>query len=183
MCAYYPILVDPIVLAHARALLTCNDRTIAVPGDARKPEALLADDAVRTHLDFQQPIAVLFMAVLHFLTPDDDAAHVISAVLNALAPGSYLVVSHAADLPDTPEAPGRAEATQAAAKAYRELAAPCVLRTREEIAGWFDGLELVAPGLVPVNDWRPRRERPGSAVPVLACLGRLPGSGRTRALR
>jgi SAM-dependent methyltransferase len=165
---------DPIVLIHARALLACDPRTITVPGDAREPAAILADPGVRAHFDFEQPIAVLLVAVLHFLaSPGDDPAAVVAAFREALAPGSFVVISHVADLPDGRQSAERAQATREAAQLYQELAGPFALRSRDEIAGLFAGLDLVEPGLVGVHEWRPRRNRPGPPVPVLAGIGRV----------
>jgi SAM-dependent methyltransferase len=163
---------DPVVLAHARALLA-GGTTIAVAGDARDPQAILADPEVGAHLDFQLPVAVLFIAVLHFLRAEDDPAAVVAAFRDVLAPGSFVVISHVADLPDGHAESERAQATREAVKLYEELTAPFVLRTREEIAGLFAGFDLVDPGLVPAHRWRPDRRRPGPPVPVLAAVGRL----------
>jgi SAM-dependent methyltransferase len=163
---------DPVVLAHARALLA-GETTIAVAGDARDPHAILADTEVLAHIDFQRPVAVLFVAIIHFLRATDDPAGVVAAFRDALAPGSFVVISHVADLPDGPTDPQRADATREAVKLYEDLAAPFVLRSRQEIAGLFAGFDLVEPGLVTANEWRPRRGRPGPAVPVLAGVGRL----------
>ena len=104
---------DPIVLVHARALLARDDRTIAVAGDARDPASVLANPDVRSHLDFSQPIAVLFIAI-----------------------------SHVADLPDE-GGPARAAAAREAVGMYEEMAAPFVLRSPEHITGLFAGLRLV----------------------------------------
>ena len=171
---------DPIVLTHARALLA-DATTIAVPGDARDPAAILANPAVRAHLDLDKPVAVLLVSVLHFLArPGDNPAAVVAAFRDALVPGSFVVISHVADLPDTPHATERAQATREAAQLYQELAGPFTLRSPSEIAALFTGLELVDPGLVGVHEWRPRRDRPGPPVPVLAGIGRVPQSGPGR---
>jgi SAM-dependent methyltransferase len=166
---------DPIVLVHARALLAKGKRTIAVAGDARAPAAIFADPAVRAHLDLSQPVAVLFVAVLHFMVGEEPTG-IVAQVREQLAPGSHLVISHTADLPDTPAGPDRSAATQAAAALYDSLAAPFVLRTPEQVTALFDGFDLVEPGVVPAHLWRPDRGRPGPAIPVLAGVGRLPGS-------
>jgi SAM-dependent methyltransferase len=174
---------DEIVLVHARALLACDERTIAVAGDARKPESILANPDVRGHLDFSQPIAVLFIAVLHFLREDDDPAGVVAAFRDALAPGSHVVISHVAAIPDDGAGPARAAATREAVGVYEELAAPFALRTPEQITALFTGLHLVDPGVVPVHLWKPARGRPGPAVPVLGGVGYLgapvPGTAQT----
>jgi O-methyltransferase involved in polyketide biosynthesis len=167
---------DPIVLVHARALLAGDERTVAVAGDARDPVGLLADPTVREHLDWSRPVAVLFVAVLHFLD-GDEPARILTQVRERLVPGSYLVVSHVADLPDDNTGPARAAATRAAVNLYEDLAAPFVLRTPEQVASLFAGFDLVEPGLVPVHRWRPERGRPGPPVPVLAAVGCLADPG------
>jgi SAM-dependent methyltransferase len=170
---------DPFVLAHSRALLAGRN-TIAVAGDARDPQAILTDPDVRAHLDLDQPVAVLFVALLHFLLPEDDPGGVVATVREALAPGSHLVISHAADLPDAQQPPGRAEATRAAAEVYQQLTAPLTVRTPCEIQALFAGFDLIDPGLVCVNQWRPTRSRPSRPVPVLGGVARL-GARPTRA--
>lgn len=172
---------DPIVLTHARALLATDTLTIAVARDARDPASILADQAVRAHVDLTQPIALLLVSVLHFLTTEDDPAAVVATFRDALAPGSFVAISHVADLPDRHQPAERADATREAARVYEELAGPFTLRTPDEIAALFAGMDLVEPGLVGVNQWRPRRGRPGPPVPVLAGIGRIPEpSTRTR---
>lgn len=165
---------DPIVLAHARALLA-GRTTIAVAGDARTPQAILADPAVRALIDFQSPVAVLFVAVLHFLRAEDEPAAVVATFRDALAPGSFVVISHAADLPDDPHGPGRAHATREAARVYEELTAPLVLRTPEQVTALFAGFDLVEPGLVAAHEWRAPAGRHGRPVPVLAGVGHFSG--------
>jgi hypothetical protein len=166
---------DPVVLAHARALLACDHRTIAVPGDARHPHAILTDPAIRAHLDFDRPVAVLLVAVAHFLD-GDQPARTVAAIREALPMGSYVVISHVADLPEASHETSRATATREAADLYNDLAAPLTLRTPDQITALLGGLELVPPGLVPADHWRPRRKHPGPPVPILAAVGRTPGS-------
>jgi SAM-dependent methyltransferase len=165
---------DPVVLAHARALLARDRHTIAERGDARDPQAILTNPTVRAHLDLTRPVAVLFVAVLHFLTPEDDPAGVVAAVRDALAPGSFIVISHVADLPDQQQTAGRAEATRKAADLYADLAAPFTLRAPDQLADLFTGLDLIDPGLVGVHAWRPPRDRPLPPVPVIGGVGALP---------
>lgn len=165
---------DSTVLAHARALLACDENTIAVHGDAREPHGILADPAVRAHLDFTEPVAVLFVAVLHFLRDEDDPPGAVAAFRDVMVPGSQVVISHVADLPDGHQPEGRAAATREAVSVYADLTTSFTLRTREEVAGLFAGFQLVDPGLVGAHEWRPRRGRPGPPVPVLAGIGALP---------
>ncbi len=142
---------DPVVLAHSRALLssTPQGRTAFVAGDVLDPEAILADPLVFGTLDRDEPVAVMLVSVLMYFT-DDQVVRIVSALLDAVPPGSYLTVSHpTADFNRDPTTGRRALAAAAAAGLiYRP-------RTRAEVAALFDGLDLVAPGVVPMLAWRP----------------------------
>jgi hypothetical protein len=173
---------DPVVLVHARALLA-RDRTIAVAGDIRAPHAILTDPEIRVHLDFDRPIGLLLVAVLHSVTEQEKPAQIVAAFRDALAPGSYLVLSHVADLgnqerPTSVPDPARAAATRDAARVYESLAGPFTLRTQTEIEALFDGFELIPPGVVPAHQWHPGRRRPTRGVPILAGGGHLPNRRR-----
>jgi SAM-dependent methyltransferase len=140
---------DPVVLTHARALLTCTPPGSCdyIEADVRDTGAIVAE-AART-LDLSQPVAVLALAVLHFLPDGDDPAAIVAALASALAPGSFIVLSHlTADF-----APGQ---VTAAVTAYNTQASVAVTpRTHAQVSGLFGGLPLVAPGVVPVTQWRP----------------------------
>jgi S-adenosyl methyltransferase len=141
---------DPLVLVHARALLgstTAEGACDHIDADLREPEAILSQ-AART-LDFTQPTAILLLAVLHFLPDEADPAEIVAALASALAPGSYLAMSHlTADF-----AP---EQVTAATTAYNTQApAPVTARTHAQVTGLFSGLPLLAPGVVPITEWRP----------------------------
>jgi len=145
---------DPVVHAHAAALLA-GGHTVAVLGDLRQPEAILAHPEVRRVLDFGRPVAVLLVAILHFVRDEEDPAGIVARLRDGLAPGSYLVVSHAtADF--HPEVAAKVTAV------YEQATAPLVLRSRDQIGRLFDGFELVAPGLVQPAAWRPDGEGPAS---------------------
>jgi hypothetical protein len=174
---------DPVVLVHARALLA-GERTIAVAGDIRAPHAILTDPEIRAHLDFDRPIGLLLVAVLHFVTEHEKPAQIVATFRDALAPGSYLALSHVADLgnsepADSPRVPTRAEATRHAAQVYEALAGPFALRTPAEIEALFDGFELMPPGVVAAHEWHPDRRRPTRGVPILAGVGHLPDELRS----
>ncbi|MEV4186910.1 SAM-dependent methyltransferase [Streptosporangium canum] len=140
---------DPVVCAHGRALLADGDNITIVQADARDPETLLAE--LHDHVDFDQPVAFLLLAILHFI-PDESsdgagAYEIVQRLYEASAPGSYLVLSHAIDAkPDT---------TPEALEIYNHATAALSLRTHAEITRFFDGYELVEPGLVFPKDWRP----------------------------
>ena len=139
---------DPVVLSHASALLA-NDRDVAVvEGDLRAPEAILADAGVRQLIDFGQPVAVLLVAVLHFVTDADRPYEAVRTLVDALPHGSYLVLSHS-----TPDAVSD-DVTEAMKDIYSGASAQAAPRPFEDVAKFFDGLELADPGLVDVRLWR-----------------------------
>jgi SAM-dependent methyltransferase len=161
---------DPIVLAHARALLTSGPRgrTAYIEADLREPEKILASQAVAETLDLSRPVALMLVAVLHFLVDADDPARVVAALLGALAPGSYLVASHVTPEHD-PEGVGGLERT------YRLGGIPAQVRTAADFADLaFRGLELVDPGVVLVSEWR----RPAGPRPLPAEVNWYGGIGR-----
>jgi hypothetical protein len=119
-------------------------------------------------------VALLFVAVLHFLRDEDDPTGAVAAFRDVMVPGSHVVISHVADLPDGHQPQGRAAATREAVSIYTDLTTSFTLRTRDEVARLFAGFDLVDPGLVGAHEWRPRRGRPGPPVPVLAGIGALP---------
>ncbi|MFB7269192.1 SAM-dependent methyltransferase [Streptomyces sp. NPDC056244] len=144
---------DPIVLAHARALLHSHPagRTAYVHGDVRAPEALLATEELRATLDFTQPIALSLNALLHFVTDEYDAHEIVEFLKEELPSGSTLAIAHVTAEWD-PE--GIARLTTA----YRASGTPGQARTREEITRFFSGWELLDPGIVPSHEWRPDPE-------------------------
>ena len=147
---------DPIVLAHARALLTSTPEgaTAYLEADLREPDYILA--TAPATLDFGQPVALMLLGVLHLVADSDHPYQIVSHLMAALAPGSYLVISH----PASDIHPGQAEAQ----RRYNErVATPQTLRSRTEVARFFEGLDLVPPGLVYVHTWRPG---PSDEVPA-----------------
>ena len=143
---------DPIVMAHARALLTshASGRTVYIQQDLHNPDAILSDPAVRATLDFDQPVALMLVAVLHFFPDAEKPADIVATLLAALPPGSYLVASHTT--PDFNDAKAAADGVQAVQRAGVAFQA----RSAGEFADVaLTGLELVQPGLVPVSEWRP----------------------------
>jgi len=167
---------DPIVHVHANALLA-GEATSIVLADLRQPDAILDHPTLRRRIDLTQPVALLLVAILHFLGDDEDPAGIVARLRDRLADGSYVVISHATADFDR-------QAAAAAARAYDQAAAPMVLRSHAEIERLFDGFELVGPGLVQVSRWRPDDQRPGTKGEVWAYggVGRGPGrvSGEAR---
>ncbi len=140
--------IDPIVIVHARALLAADDRTAAIQADMRTPETVFASDAVARLIDFDRPLGVIFNAMLHFITDDEDPAGIVAAFTDRLAPGSHLVISHST-LDDRP-----ADLVQIIEAAYENASATMNFRDHDQILRLFNGLSLVEPGLVKVNRWR-----------------------------
>jgi len=138
---------DPIVLAHARALLTSDPggATDYIDADLRNTGMILAQ-AART-LDFGRPVAVMLAGILQCIPDKDDPRAIVAALMAAVPPGSYLALSH-------PAADVHAQARAGAALLNEGLATPVTFRTRAAIARFFDGLELVEPGLVSTSQWR-----------------------------
>ncbi len=147
---------DPIVVVHGRALLATTDAVTVVQRDLRRPDEILADPETRRLVDFDQPVAVLLVAVLHFIRDEEDPAGIVARLRDAMAPGSYLVVSHTAE--ESPD-----EVMAAAQQGFRLAGAPLTPRTRAQIGRFFDGFQLVEPGLVEVSQWRPETPEASAA--------------------
>jgi hypothetical protein len=161
---------DPIVHVHANALLTGGGTTSIVLADLRDPQAILAHPKVRAMIDFTQPVAVLLVAILHFITDEEDPAAIVATLRDGLPAGSFLAVSHATADFHPPGAIGPAVAV------YQNATAPFIPRPFERVAGFFSGFDLVEPGLVQAPLWRPdgRRPRPRDLekIGIYAGLGR-----------
>jgi hypothetical protein len=139
---------DPIVIAHGRDLLHGSDRVTIIRKDLRDPAAILADPSLRALLDFGQPIAVLLVAVLHFVSDDEDPYGVVDFLMSAVPVGSYLVVSHF-----TADSDPRADA---AALEYQKATSSAHSRTRAQVTKFFAGHDLIDPGeVVWASQWRP----------------------------
>jgi O-methyltransferase involved in polyketide biosynthesis len=142
---------DPIVLAHARVLMADrhHGRTVFIHADARDPERLLADPALVDLIDFEEPVAVLLVGLLHFLPDHEQPAKHLRTLMDACPAGSVLALTHGA----TDLAVDLASATAAA---LRQSAIPCQARSRDEVLELLGDLEPMEPGLVPMAEWRPR---------------------------
>ncbi|WP_157535455.1 SAM-dependent methyltransferase [Nocardia inohanensis] len=138
---------DPVVLAHARALMagTALGATTYIYGDVTEPNSILKPPELSEFLDLSQPVGLSMIALLHFV--EASVPDILSTFLDALAPGSYLAIcTITADF--APECVLRAQ------EVYRVRNLPAQVRTRDEVVGWFDGLDLVEPGIVPPHRWR-----------------------------
>jgi hypothetical protein len=164
---------DPVVLSHARALLTSSaeGKTDYLQADLRDT-ATIVSEAART-LDFTRPAAVLLLAVLHFIPDADDPYAVVKRLMSAMAPGSFLVIAHGASdiLPDQVSM-GR--------RRYNEMSAePLTLRSRGDVADFFEGLDLIGPGVEAPSRWEQflgGTMNPGPELPCYCGIGRKPGA-------
>jgi hypothetical protein len=141
------------VHVHANALLTGTGTTSIVLADLRDPEAILAHPKIGALIDFTQPVALLLVAIMHFITDRENPASIIATFRDALPAGSFLVLSHAtADL--------RPDAARQAASVYDQATSSVTLRSHAQITALFDGWDLVDPGLVQAPLWRPDGKPP-----------------------
>jgi hypothetical protein len=141
--------IDPVAVAHSKAILAGNQDAAVVEADLREPGKILAGARTGSLIDFGQPVGLLLSAVLHFIADAEDPWLITSTLRDALAPGSYLVLGHL-----TYE--DNAAVAQAVEKMYnRSVSTTSHFRTRAEILRFFDGFELVDPGLVFIPLWRP----------------------------
>jgi len=141
---------DPVVVSHGRALLATPDRSVVVQEDIRRPQELLSNPEIHEHLDFGRPVAVMVLAILHFVPEEDNPGAITARLREALAPGSYLVLTHICEelLPDK-------AAARRAMDVYEQAGEPISPRGAEQIRSFFGDFELVEPGLVPKHAWRP----------------------------
>jgi len=141
---------DQVVLIHARALLATDPRTIAVDGDLLDPGTIIGNPAVRAHLDFGEPIGLLVVALLHYISDDDKPYDVMARLRDALPSGSHLALTHVVT-------DHRPEAIDEAEEVYRSFLHRTghARRTTADVARFFDGWEPVDPGLTYATQWRP----------------------------
>ena len=169
--------IDPVAVAESLEILDGNTRATAIRGDLREPRAILDHPRLRDMLDLGEPVALLLVAVLHFIADDAEAEAVVRQLLAALPPGSHLVVSHAwTDKLDH----GRDDVKVAQDLYRRQTATPFQLRTRPQVERFFDGLELLEPGVVFAPEWRPAPEDPADFADDPAASAGLVGVGRVR---
>lgn len=157
---------DPAVIGHGRTLLETSDTAHLIEGDLLEPAAILAHPHLRQRIDLDRPVAILILAVLHFIPDDDRARQAIRHLHQSLAPGSYVAISCGIS-----EALG--QDAQSLVNLYR--GAGSATRTTADVATFFDGLELLDPGLVPLPRWRPDGPVPGHRPEHMWIIG---GIGR-----
>jgi hypothetical protein len=153
---------DPVVMAHARALLEGYNRAVAVQGDVQDPDGILADRRLRELIDLDRPVGILLISILHLIEDDELTQRILTRLRDAVAPGSYITIAHAVS-----GQPEKDETIAKLADLYHEKAMKGNtrrdLRTEKQVLALFDGMELVEPGLVKLPEWRPEA---GAAVDV-----------------
>jgi O-methyltransferase involved in polyketide biosynthesis len=157
---------DPAVVELSRRLIKAPAVTAAAY-DIREPERIIASPEMSGLIDWSVPVAVLMVAVLHFITNEENPARIVAAFRQRMAPGSYLVLSHGC-FGDNPDGARRA------AGSWNRATSQMMLRTRDEIAAFFTGLELASPGLVSVQEWVTGTPSPRGQAMVLAGVARVP---------
>jgi len=160
--------IDPVAVAHTRAILSGNTRVGVVQMDLRCPMDITDHPDVTDLLDFSEPVAVMLVSVLHFISDDDDPYGIIAQLLDAVVAGSYIALAHGTTVPEL------AEVLEASKQLYQRTPTPVYLRSREEIARLLTGLDIVEPGIVPITDWRPYpgADASESWLSMLAAVGR-----------
>jgi hypothetical protein len=160
--------VDPIVLAHGRALLADDQTTRVIAADLTDPEKVIADPTVREMIDFAEPVGVLLLSVTHSIVDDAAVRHLLDTIRASVVPGSYLGYSQLAGPDPASVAEGNAM--------VKRMGIPWKNRTTAEVAAFLDGWEAVDPGLVDVKTWRPDPDQPPLA-PVDEALRPYLGQG------
>jgi S-adenosyl methyltransferase len=148
---------DPVVLAHGRALLHGVADTAILEHDLREPGAIVGDPELGKLIDFSQPVGLLLVAVMHFISDQEDPVGLIHRLMDALPSGSHVALSHAT-------ADSRPESVQGE-RVYERATAQARARTRDQVLAMVEGLELVEPGLVWAPQWRPEPDTPPDADP------------------
>jgi O-methyltransferase involved in polyketide biosynthesis len=151
---------DPVVVVHAQAILATDPDTIAIEADMREPEVILRRVTEQGFIDLAQPVAIIMLAVLHFIPDTTQAAQIVATFREQMATGSYLVITHAMAGNMTED--GLAQAAQIYAASS---AGSITLRSYDQIKALFGGLELEEPGIVPAAQWRSVSDDPQLAAP------------------
>jgi SAM-dependent methyltransferase len=137
--------IEPVAVAHARNLLRGNRNAIVIQADLRDPVKVLGDEQVRRMIDFARPIGVLIVGTMHFIPESDDPAGIIAGYREAMAPGSYLVMTHGTATEDMNQSQFKA--------VYARTGTPITLRSQSDVEAMFNGFDLVQPGVVRLWQW------------------------------
>lgn len=162
--------IDPVAVAHSKVILNGNDNAAVIAADLRATGEILAHSQTRRLIDSSQPTGLLLVAILHFIADAEDPWQIVASLRDALAPGSYLVLCHGTD-------DGVPETARAVKEVYdRSVTNPLHVRSRAQIMRFFEGFDLVEPGLVFIPQWRP--DSPADVPADAHEYGNLAGVGR-----
>ncbi|MFF4712496.1 SAM-dependent methyltransferase [Streptomyces eurythermus] len=142
---------DPVAVAHSEAVLADNDDADVIAADLLKPQEILTSPRLERLIDLKRPVALLLVAILHFVDDADDPYGAVAELREALAPGSLLILTHAS----YEGIPLPAERAEGAVDVYKDIRNPLIMRSRDEVARFFEGYDMVEPGLVQMPHWRP----------------------------
>jgi hypothetical protein len=169
---------EPVAVQASRMVLTNEPRTAIVPANLLDPESVFEHPETQRLLDFDRPVAVMLVLVLHFVRDEALAASVIRRYREALAPGSFIAFSHVSDPSLMPAYHDEAAGAASVIDLYNDTGSPVTTRTLAQLTALLDGLELVPPGLVHVLDWRPdgdtSLDRYRDRIAVHGAVGRVP---------
>ena len=170
-CRVLYVDIEPVAVTHSELMLRDNDRAAAIRADFADPDSILDSETAQRLLDFDQPMGLLLVALLHFVPDEAKPYDAVARFVSRLAPGSFLVLSHSVERPSEEQAEG-------IDRLYDRADAPGVRRYRAEIERFFEGLEMVEPGLVNTPEWRPEpndtsASQPGADV-AIAGVARKP---------
>jgi hypothetical protein len=161
--------IDPVAVAHSRAILAGNDRATAIKADLRWPDAILAHPDGRALLDLTQPLGVLLVSVLHYIPDADDPGGIVARLREVMAPGSYVAIAHGVN-------EARPDDVSQISQLSRQTTTPITYRSRADVERFFIGFDLVEPGLVWAPQWR--SDSPGEVADRSELSGIFVGVGR-----
>jgi hypothetical protein len=164
---------DPIVVAHGQMILSGATSSAFIQGDVRHPDDILYHPELRSLINFDEPVALLLVAVLNFVADEEDPAGILTRLRAVMAPGSYLVISHGAS-------DERPATVQKITNVYQKATAQAVLRSRAEILPFFTAFDLIEPGLVYASQWRPDVRPLTGGLAAHGTAMTLAGVGRLR---
>jgi hypothetical protein len=150
---------DPVVVNHALALLTTDENVVAIHGDFLRPLDIFGNPELRKIIDFNEPVAILLAAILHFIDDSKSPYQLVDQFKSAMSSDSYLVISHVTDdsIPD--------DVSRDAQQLYKNSSASITPRSLDEVIRFFGGLDLVEPGVVDASEWRP--DLPSGELPLV----------------
>jgi len=170
-CRVLYVDIDPVAVAHGHSLLADNKQAAVIHADLRHPATVLEHPQLDMLLDLDKPVAVLMIAVLHFIPDTEHPDRIVHAYRDAVAPGSYLALSHAA-----PDLAHPDEQSEMVDDYQRSTKVPFIHRTPDQLAGWIeDGFTVEEPGIVQVNEWHPETERHQQILRTYGLLARRDG--------